>query len=61
MQYILKTVPVSLKSYETALAAGTPFHHELRLRRFDGEYRWFENRGAQFATSPGVSRVGTVC
>ena len=26
------------------MASGIPFHHELRLRRFDGEYRWFENR-----------------
>jgi PAS domain S-box-containing protein len=27
-----------------ALAAGIPFDFELRLRRFDGEYRWFETR-----------------
>ena len=39
-------LPRVLQSYETSIAAGTPFHHELRLRRFDGEYRWFENRGA---------------
>ena len=26
------------------MATGTPFHYELRLRRFDGEYRWFDNR-----------------
>ena len=24
-----------------SLATGTPFNYELRLRRFDGEYRWF--------------------
>jgi PAS domain S-box-containing protein len=39
-------LPRVLEAYETSIAAGTPFHHELRLRRFDGEYRWFENRGA---------------
>jgi C4-dicarboxylate-specific signal transduction histidine kinase len=27
------------------MASGVPFQHELRLRRFDGEYRWFDNRG----------------
>jgi len=27
------------------LASGIPFNYELRLRRFDGEYRWFDNRG----------------
>jgi signal transduction histidine kinase len=26
------------------VASGIPFDFELRLRRFDGEYRWFENR-----------------
>ena len=62
MQYMLKTFPMSLKSYETSIAAGTPFHHELRLRRFDGEYRWFEIRGAPIRDEPpSVSCVGTVC
>lgn len=28
-----------------ALATGTPIQHELRLRRFDGAYRWFLARG----------------
>ena len=27
-----------------ALASEIPFNFELRVRRFDGEYRWFENR-----------------
>ena len=45
--------PRVLEAYETALAAGTPFHHELRLRRFDGEYRWFENRGAPIRDESG--------
>jgi PAS domain S-box-containing protein len=46
-------LPRVLESYETSLAAGTPFHHELRLRRFDGAYRWFENRGAPIRDESG--------
>jgi PAS domain S-box-containing protein len=46
-------LPRVLESYETSLAAGTPFHHELRLRRLDGEYRWFENRGAPICDESG--------
>jgi PAS domain S-box-containing protein len=30
--------------FQRSLAAGTPFHYELRLRRSDGEYRWFDTR-----------------
>ncbi|WP_407156622.1 AAA family ATPase [Bradyrhizobium sp. STM 3557] len=47
-------LPRVLESYATSLAAGTPFHHELRLRRFDGEYRWFENRGAPIRDESGL-------
>lgn len=46
-------LPRVLESYGTSLAAGTSFHHELRLRRFDGEYRWFENRGAPIRDEAG--------
>jgi PAS domain S-box-containing protein len=46
-------LPRVLEAYERSLAAGTPFHHELRLRRFDGEYRWFENRGAPIRDESG--------
>jgi PAS domain S-box-containing protein len=46
-------LPRVLKSYKTSLATGTPFHQELRLRRFDGEYRWFENRGAPIRDETG--------
>ena len=45
--------PRVLEAYETSLAAGIPFDHELRLRRFDGEYRWFENRGAPIRDESG--------
>ena len=46
-------LPRALESYKTSLATGTSFHHELRLRRFDGEYRWFENRGAPIRDESG--------
>ena len=46
-------LPRVLESYKTSLATGTSFHHELRLRRFDGEYRWFENRGAPIRDESG--------
>ena len=31
--------------YAAALAAGSPWRYELRLRRHDGEYRWFVSQG----------------
>jgi two-component system, LuxR family, sensor kinase FixL len=31
--------------WRAAVAAGTPFEHEVRLRRADGAYRWFLIRG----------------
>ena len=46
-------LPRVLESYGTSLATGTSFHQELRLRRFDGEYRWFENRGAPIRDESG--------
>jgi PAS domain S-box-containing protein len=39
--------------FKRAIAAGVPFQHELRLRRFDGEYRWFENRGVPIRDDSG--------
>jgi PAS domain S-box-containing protein len=38
-------LPRILEFFKRSLAVGIPFHYELRLRRFDGEYRWFDNRG----------------
>ncbi len=46
-------LPRVLKSFKTSLEAGIPFHQEQRLRRFDGEYRWFENRGAPIRDESG--------
>jgi len=35
-----------LKRYQRYLDAGEPFETEARLRRYDGEYRWFLFRGS---------------
>ena len=37
-------LPRIAEIFQRSLAAGIPFHYELRLRRFDGEYRWFDTR-----------------
>ena len=37
-------LPRVLELVKSGIASGIPFNFELRLRRFDGEYRWFENR-----------------
>ena len=38
-------LPHVAEVFTTSIAAGTPYQIEQRLRRFDGEYRWFDNRG----------------
>jgi PAS domain S-box-containing protein len=37
--------PRVLEEFKRGLASGSPFNYEQRLRRFDGEYRWFDTRG----------------
>jgi len=37
-------LPRVVELFKRSMTAGIPFNYELRLRRFDGEYRWFENR-----------------
>jgi PAS domain S-box-containing protein len=37
-------LPRILEIFKESIAAGIPFHYEIRLRRFDGEYRWFDAR-----------------
>jgi PAS domain S-box-containing protein len=37
--------PVSYGDWRAVLAAGKPYEHEIRMRRADGEYRWFLSRG----------------
>ena len=37
-------IPRLEASWDEALKTGAPFESEVRLRRFDGEYRWFATR-----------------
>jgi PAS domain S-box-containing protein len=37
-------LPRVLAIFERAIASGIPFNYEIRLRRFDGKYRWFDTR-----------------
>ena len=37
-------LPRTLEVFKRAIASGNPFQNELRLRRSDGEYRWFDTR-----------------
>jgi PAS domain S-box-containing protein len=46
-------LPLVLELNEKGLASGIPFNFELRLRRFDGEYRWFETRVVPFRDDSG--------
>src|SRR5258705_7151162 len=46
-------LPRVLELFKKGMASGTPFQHELRLRRFDGEYRWFDNRGVPIRDDSG--------
>jgi PAS domain S-box-containing protein len=38
-------LPHMLEKFKGAIASEIPYHFEQRLRRFDGEYRWFDTRG----------------
>src|SRR5262245_2593922 len=38
-------LPHVAEVFTNSIAAGIPYQIEQRLRRFDGEYRWFDNRG----------------
>src|SRR5712675_1832174 len=37
--------PRMFELFTRAMASGIPYQIDQRLRRFDGEYRWFNNRG----------------
>src|ERR1700735_1960625 len=46
-------LPHVAEIFTRALACGIPFQHDQRLRRFDGEYRWFESRGVPVRDAAG--------
>jgi PAS domain S-box-containing protein len=46
-------LPRVLELVKRAIASGIPYHYELRMRRFDGEYRWFDNRGVPIRDDSG--------
>src|SRR6266849_10707435 len=46
-------LPRVLELVKRGIASGIPFNFELRLRRFDGEYRWFDNRGVPIRDDSG--------
>jgi PAS domain S-box-containing protein len=48
-------LPDMLENFKRAIACEIPYHFEQRLRRFDGEYRWFETRGG--AVRDGTWRI----
>ncbi|MGO4221746.1 PAS domain-containing protein [Lysobacter sp. TAF61] len=38
-------MPHVAEAFGSSIASGAPYVIEQRLRRYDGEYRWFDNRG----------------
>src|SRR5258705_14002408 len=52
-------LPRVLELFKAALASGIPFNFDLRIRRFDGEYRWFELRGGPIRDDAG--RIARWC
>src|SRR5262249_61694261 len=50
-------LPHVAEVFTRSITAGIPYQIEQRLRRFDGEYRWFDNRGVPIRDdSGGISR-----
>ena len=41
----IEDVPHLADVFTRSIASGVPYQFEARLRRFDGEYRWFDFRG----------------
>ncbi len=46
-------LPHVVEMFTRAMASGIPYHYDQRLRRFDGEYRWFDNRGVPILDDSG--------
>ncbi|KAL7268148.1 hypothetical protein RUND412_009241 [Rhizina undulata] len=43
-----------IKRWSVAVRKGDPFSHQVRVRRFDGEYRWFMIRAVPLRDSRGI-------
>jgi PAS domain S-box-containing protein len=46
-------LPHVVEMFTRAMVSGIPYHYDQRLRRFDGEYRWFDNRGVPIRDDSG--------
>jgi PAS domain S-box-containing protein len=46
-------LPHVVEHFKTAIASGIPYHIDQRLRRFNGEYRWFDTRGVPVRDNSG--------
>jgi PAS domain S-box-containing protein len=51
--------PRVIQIFRRVMASGEPHEYEVRLRRFDGVYCWFQLRGHPFAMTPASSPAGT--
>ena len=46
-------LPRAVEVFNRSLASGEPFEVEVRARRFDGVYRWFQSRGLPLRDAEG--------
>ncbi|MBV9433002.1 MAG: PAS domain S-box protein, partial [Hyphomicrobiales bacterium] len=46
-------LPHVVEVFSKSIASGVPYYLEQRLRRFDGEYRWLDNRGVPIRDDSG--------
>ena len=47
-------LPRVIQIFTQAIASGEPYDFEVRLRRFDGAYRWFQVRGLPLRDASGA-------
>jgi PAS domain S-box-containing protein len=52
-------LPRAVQIFSQVSASGEPYDFEVRLRRFDGAYRWFQIRGIPLRAPAGPFTVGT--
>ena len=52
-------LPRVVELFTHSIVSGDPFEFELRARRFDGVYRWFQSRGFRFGGRMDTSSAGT--